>query len=206
MTHDSIGLGEDGPTHQPIEQLSSLRSIPNLNVFRPADTSETFECWQLALESLNCPSILALTRQKLDPIRKQFSKENKCAYGAYEILRTNEEVELTILASGSEVNLACEVSHKLAIENTHSKVISVPCHELFDKQSASYKAKIINETKFKISIEAATTDCWKKYVGENGLSFGIDSFGKSAPYKKIYEHFNLTTDNIAKNAKKMINS
>ena len=206
MTHDSIGLGEDGPTHQPIEQLSSLRSIPNLNVFRPADTSETFECWQLALESLNCPSILALTRQKLDPIRKQFSKENKCAYGAYEILRTNEEVELTILASGSEVNLACEVSHKLAIENTHSKVISVPCHELFDKQSTSYKAKILNETKFKISIEAATTDCWKKYVGENGLSFGIDSFGKSAPYKKIYEHFNLTTNNIAKNAKKMINS
>ena len=206
MTHDSIGLGEDGPTHQPIEQLSSLRSIPNLNVFRPADTSETFECWQLALESLNCPSILALTRQKLDPIRKQFSKENKCAYGAYEILRTNEEVELTILASGSEVNLACEVSHKLAIENTHSKVISVPCHELFDKQSTSYKAKILNETKFKISIEAATTDCWKKYVGENGLSFGIDIFGKSAPYKKIYEHFNLTTNNIAKNAKKMINS
>ena len=132
MTHDSIGLGEDGPTHQPIEQLSSLRSIPNLNVFRPSDTTETFECWQLALESLNSPSVLALTRQKLDPVRKEFSKENKSAYGAYEISRTNKEVELTILATGSEVNLACEVSHKLAIENTHSKVISVPCQKLFD--------------------------------------------------------------------------
>ena len=206
MTHDSIGLGEDGPTHQPIEQLSSLRSIPNLNVFRPADTTETFECWQLALESLKSPSVLALTRQKLDPVRKEFSKENKSSYGAYEISRTNKEVELTILATGSEVNLACEVSHKLATENTHSKVISVPCHKLFDKQSSDYKAEILNETKFKISIEAATTDYWKKYIGENGLSFGIDSFGKSAPYKKIYEYFNLTSNYIAKKAKKMINS
>ena len=206
MTHDSIGLGEDGPTHQPIEQLSSLRSIPNLNVFRPADTTETFECWQLALESLNSPSVLALTRQKLDPVRKEFSKENKSAYGAYEISRTNKEIELTILATGSEVNLACEVSHKLATENTHSKVISVPCQKLFDKQSSNYKAEILNETKFKISIEAATTDYWKKYIGENGLSFGIDNFGKSAPYKKIYEYFNLTSNYIAKKAKKMINS
>ena len=206
MTHDSIGLGEDGPTHQPIEQLSNLRSIPNLNVFRPSDTTETFECWQLALESLNSPSVLALTRQKLDPVRKEFSKENKSAYGAYEISRTNKEIELTILATGSEVNLACEVSHKLATENTHSKVISVPCQKLFDKQSSDYKAEILNETKFKISIEAATTDYWKKYIGENGLSFGIDNFGKSAPYKKIYEYFNLTSNYIAKKSKKMINS
>ena len=206
MTHDSIGLGEDGPTHQPIEQLSSLRSIPNLNVFRPADTTETFECWQLALESLNSPSVLALTRQKLDPVRKEFSKENKSAYGAYEISRTNKKIELTILATGSEVNLACEVSHKLATENTHSKVISIPCQKLFDKQSSNYKAEILNETKFKISIEAATTDYWKKYIGENGLSFGIDDFGKSAPYKKIYEYFNLTSNYITKKAKKMINS
>jgi transketolase len=205
MTHDSIGLGEDGPTHQPIEQLASLRSIPNLNVFRPADTVETFECWQLALESLNSPSILALTRQKIDYVRKEFSKENKCAYGAYEISRTNKEVELTIFATGSEVSLACEVSHKLATENTHSKVISVPCQKLFDEQSSDYKAEILNETKFKISIEAATTDYWKKYIGENGLSFGIDNFGKSAPYKKIYEYFNLTSNNIAKKTKKMIN-
>ena len=204
MSHDSIGLGEDGPTHQPVEQLASLRSVPNLNVFRPADTTETLECWQLALENENTPSILALTRQKLDPVRKTFEQNNKCAFGAYEVMRTNQNVELTILASGSEVSLACEVSHKLATENTHSKVISVPCHELFDEQLYDYKEKILNETKFKISIEAGITDCWKKYVGENGLTFGVNSFGKSAPHKEIYEFFNLTCDYIMKMSKKII--
>ena len=119
-------------------------------------------------------------------------------------MRTNQNVELTILASGSEVSLACEVSHKLATENTHSKVISVPCHELFDKQLYDYKEKILNETKFKISIEAGTTDCWKKYVGENGLTFGVNNFGKSAPHKKIYEFFNLTCDDIMKMSKKIM--
>ena len=118
MSHDSIGLGEDGPTHQPVEQLSHLRSVPNLNVFRPADTMETLECWELALKNSSSPSILALTRQKLNPIRKGFEKENKCSYGAYELSRTNQEVGLTIFASGSEVNLALEISHKLATENT----------------------------------------------------------------------------------------
>tara|TARA_E500000331_G_scaffold314350_1_gene323600 strand:- start:6823 stop:8775 length:1953 start_codon:yes stop_codon:yes gene_type:complete len=206
MTHDSIGLGEDGPTHQPIEQLSGLRSIPNLNVFRPADTSETAECWQLALENSGTPSVIALTRQKLEQVRKEFFEKNKCSYGAYEILRTNEKIDLTIFASGSEVNLACEISHKLATENTHSKVISVPCQELFDKQSNSYKSEILNETKFKISIEAASTDSWKKYTGDDGLNFGIDSFGKSAPFKKIYDHFNLTTNDIVSKVKKMINN
>ena len=119
MTHDSIGLGEDGPTHQPIEQLTGLRSIPNLNIFRPADTTETYECWQLALKNISSPSILALTRQSLNPVRKKFIKENKCFFGAYEISRSNQDVELTIFATGSEVNLALEVSHKLAIENIY---------------------------------------------------------------------------------------
>ena len=205
MSHDSIGLGEDGPTHQPIEQLTHLRSIPNLNVFRPADSTETLECWQLALKSLNTPSIIALTRQKVNQIRKELSQKNKCEYGAYEILRTKNEIDLTILATGSEVDLACEVSHKLATENTYSKVISMPCHELFDQQPYEYKAKILNETKLKISIEASTKDYWKKYIGENGLAFGIDDFGKSAPYKKIYEHFNLTYKNIVNKTKKIIN-
>ena len=204
MTHDSIGLGEDGPTHQPIEQLSNLRSIPNLNVFRPADTTETLECWQLALESSDSPSVLALTRQKIDPIRKEYSKENKCSFGAYELSRTNKEIKLTIIASGSEVNLANEVSHKLATENIYSKVISVPCQELFDKQTRNYRDKILNETKFTISIEAGSTNCWTKYIGEKGLAFGIDDFGKSAPYKAIYEHFNLTADKIVKKVKKVI--
>ena len=205
MSHDSIGLGEDGPTHQPIEQLAGLRSIPNLNVFRPADAAETFECWDHAISFDGTPSIIAVSRQKVDPIRKEFTKENKCSAGAYEISRTKSEIDLTILATGSEVNLAIEVSQKLATENIYSKVISMPCHELFDIQKKEYKSKILNETKHKISIEASTTDYWKKYVGENGIAFGIDDFGKSAPYQKIYEHFGLTTINIVKKVKEMIN-
>ncbi|MDB3938743.1 transketolase [Candidatus Pelagibacter sp.] len=204
MTHDSIGLGEDGPTHQPIEQLSGLRSIPNLNVFRPADRMETIECWEHALKSSKTPSVLSLTRQNLDPIRKKISNTNKCSLGAYEVLRTNKKIHLTILASGSEVNLAIETSHKLAKDRIYSKVISMPCQELFDKQSNSYQQKIINETKNIISIEAASTDCWKKYVGKDGLSFGIDTFGKSAPYKEIYKHFGLTSVNIANKSKRLL--
>ena len=205
MSHDSIGLGEDGPTHQPIEQLSSLRSVPNLNVFRPADETETLECWQLALENLSSPSVLALTRQKLEPVRKEFIKENKCSYGAYEISRTNNNVELTIFASGSEVNLADEVSHKLATENIYSKVISVPCQELLEKQTNAYKKNILEETKFKISIEAGATNSWEKFIGQQGLAFGIDDFGKSAPYKNVYKHFGLTSENITKKVKEMLN-
>ena len=205
MSHDSIGLGEDGPTHQPIEQLSNLRSVPNLNVFRPADETETLECWQLALENLSSPSVLALTRQKLEPVRKEFIKENKCSYGAYEISRTNNNVELTIFASGSEVNLADEVSHKLATENIYSKVISVPCQELLEKQTNAYKKNILEETKFKISIEAGATNSWEKFIGQQGLAFGIDDFGKSAPYKNVYKHFGLTSENITKKVKEMLN-
>ena len=206
MSHDSIGLGEDGPTHQPIEQLSGLRSIPNLNVFRPADTTETLECWQLALESSKAPSVIALTRQKLEQVRKKFVEENKCSKGAYELSRNKEKVDLTILASGSELNLALEVSHKLATQNTYSKVISVPCLNYFEKQSDNYKEKILNETKYIVSIEAASTDCWKKLVGKNGLCFGIDNFGKSAPYKDVLKHFGLTGDNIVNKIKKIINN
>ena len=204
MTHDSIGLGEDGPTHQPIEQLVGLRAIPNLNVFRPADKFETIECWEHALNSLKTPSILSLTRQNLNPIRHKFSKTNKCSSGAYEILRTNRKVNLTILASGSEVSLAIETGHKLAKEKIYSKVISVPCMELFDKQSNDYKKKILNETKLRISIEAGSSTCWKKYVGDSGITFGIDEFGKSAPYKKIFQYFGLTPSNIIKKSKKLI--
>ena len=204
MTHDSIGLGEDGPTHQPIEQLSGLRSIPNLNVFRPADRMETIECWELALKNPKTPSVLSLTRQNVEPIRKKYSTINKCSFGAYEILRTNKRVNLTILATGSEVNLAIEASHKLAKDKIYSKVISVPCQDIFDVQSRQYKEKILGETKFKISIEAASTDCWRKYVGNQGLTFGIDAFGKSAPYKEIYKYFGLTAENISKKTKNLI--
>ena len=205
MTHDSIGLGEDGPTHQPIEQLSGLRAIPNLNVFRPADRIETIECWEHALKSSKTPSVLSLTRQNLNPVRKTYPNKNLCSLGAYEILRTNKKINLTILASGSEVNLALEVSHKLAKDKIYSKVISMPCMELFELQSKSYKNKILEETKFKISIEAGSSDCWKKYVGDNGIAFGIDEFGKSAPYKDIYKYFGLESTNIKNITKKLLN-
>ncbi len=204
MTHDSIGLGEDGPTHQPIEQLTGLRSIPNLNVFRPSDRMETIECWELALKNFKTPSILSLTRQNLEPIRKKYSNTNYCAFGAYEVLRTGKKINLTILASGSEVNLAIETSLKLAKDRIYSKVVSVPCMELFDQQKDLYKKKILKETKFKISIEAASTDYWRKYIGTEGLTFGIDTFGKSAPYKDIYKHFGLTAENISKKTKTFI--
>ncbi len=204
MTHDSIGLGEDGPTHQPIEQLSGLRAIPNLNVFRPSDRIETIECWEHALKSSKTPSVLSLTRQNLNPVRRTYSNKNLCSLGAYEILRTNKKINLTILASGSEVNLAIEVGHKLAKDKIYSKVISMPSMELFELQSKSYKNKILKETKFKISIEAGSSDCWKKYVGDNGITFGIDEFGKSAPYKDIYKHFGLESTNIKNITKKLL--
>ncbi len=204
MTHDSIGLGEDGPTHQPIEQLSGLRSIPNLNIFRPADRMETIECWELALKNLKTPSVLSLTRQNLKPVRKKYSSNNKCSFGAYELFRARKKISLTILASGSEVDLALQVSHKLAKNKIYSKVISMPCQDIFDLQSKSYKQKILGETKLKISIEAGSTDCWIKYVGNGGLSFGIEEFGKSAPFKDIYKYFGLTTENISKKIKNII--
>ena len=205
MTHDSIGLGEDGPTHQPIEQLSSLRAIPNLNIFRPADRLETIECWEYALKSTKTPSVLSLTRQNLNPIRNKYSKINKCSLGAYEVLRTNKNINLTILASGSEVNLAIKTSHKLAKEKIYSKVISVPSMELFELQSRKYKNKVLNETKLKISIEAGSSGCWKKYVGDFGMTFGIDEFGKSAPYKEIFKYFGLRDTEIAHKTKKLFN-
>ena len=204
FTHDSIGLGEDGPTHQPIEQLTSLRSIPNLNVFRPSDLIETFECWQLALENKDCPSVIALTRQKINAVRKEDNSQNLSAKGAYEILRTNEQIKVTILSTGSETSLACEISHKLATENIYSKVISMPCQELFDQQSENYRKKILNETDLIVSIEASETNFWKKYTGQKGLNFGIDSFGKSAPFKEIYNDFELNSESITKKIKQKL--
>ena len=204
LSHDSIGLGEDGPTHQPIEQLTSLRSIPNLNVFRPADLIETFECWELALKNKNTPSVIALTRQSVNPVRTKLEKKNKCSLGTYEVYRSSNRIKLTILSSGSETSLACEVSHKLATENIYSKVISMPCQEIFDKQSEKYKRKILKESPLVVSIEASESAFWKKYVNDNGLNFGINSFGKSAPYKKIYDYFGLNSKEIIKKIKKRL--
>jgi transketolase len=203
MSHDSIGLGEDGPTHQPIEHLSSLRSIPNLNVFRPCDTTETIECWDIALNSKDKPSVISLTRQNLSQPRDQMKVENLCELGAYEIYRSSDNIELTLMASGSEVEIAISASKKLAQKNINSKVISFPSMELFDAQPENYRSKILDETKIKISIEASHPMSWKKYVGNDGVTMGIEDFGKSAPYKEVYKYFKLTDDDIVNTALKL---
>ena len=205
MSHDSIGLGEDGPTHQPIEHLSSLRSIPNLNVFRPCDTTETIECWEIALKNKNKPSVISLTRQNLSQPRTNFESKNLCNQGAYEIFRTSDQVQLTLLASGSEVEIAISAANKLKDKNIQTKVISFPSMEIFDEQPKSYQSKILNETKCKISIEASHPMSWKKYIGDNGISLGIEEFGKSAPYKEVYKYFKLTDDDVVKKAIELIN-
>ena len=204
FSHDSIGLGEDGPTHQPIEQLSGLRAIPNLNVFRPADINETLECWELALKSKNTPSAIALSRQKLPYINPSFPKENKTALGAYQINVTSHDNNVTLVASGSEVELALETQKLLKVNNIDSKVVSMPCQELFDKQPEKYKKEILDENSIIVTIEAGSISCWNKYLGKNGASVGINNFGESAPYKEVYDHFNLTSSKIVTLVQKMI--
>ena len=196
FSHDSIGLGEDGPTHQPIEQLNGLRAIPNLNVFRPADINETLECWEIALKSKNTPSAIALSRQKLPYINPKFSEKNKCETGAYIVKLNSHDNKVTLVASGSEVEIALEVHNLLKEQNIESKVVSMPCHELFDKQSDDFKSDILDKDSLIITIEAGNVSSWKKYLGERGMTFGIDRFGESAPYKKVYEHLNLSAEKI----------
>ena len=196
MTHDSIGLGEDGPTHQPIEQLSGLRSIPNLNVFRPADINETLECWEIALKSHNTPSVIALSRQKVPYINPKNSKENKCEKGAYVVSITSHESNVTLVASGTEVELALKVQEKLKENNIHSKVVSMPCMELFDKQPKDFCNDIIEENSLVVTLEAGSIMSWQKYVKNKGMNIGIDQFGDSAPYKEVYELFGLSEEKI----------
>ena len=198
FTHDSIGLGEDGPTHQPVEQLAGLRSIPNLNVFRPADTVETVEAWQISLQSNNTPSAIALTRQNLPTIRKEHSNKNLTSHGAYEIYKNSKKPKVSIFASGSEVEIALEVSKLLEKNKINSRVISVPCIDLFEKQTSTYRKKIIGESAINVSIEAGSELAWDKLCPQNRLSIGMNSFGASAPYKKLYEHFGITPKKIYK--------
>ena len=198
FSHDSIGLGEDGPTHQPIEHLESLRSIPNLNVFRPADINETIECWEIALKSKNNPSAIALSRQKLPYISEHNSGENMSSRGAYILKKNSNNPEVSLIASGSEVEIALEALEKLNNLNISSKVISVPCFDIFDKQNENYKKEILGENTFKISIEASSQSGWKKVVGKDGVTVGMSTFGKSGPYKEIYKLFNLTSEDVVK--------
>ncbi len=197
FSHDSVGLGEDGPTHQPIEQLTGLRAIPNLNVFRPADINETLECWEIALKSNNTPSAIALSRQKVPYINPKNTKENKCERGAYVVNITSHDCNVTIIASGTEVDLALKVQEKLKESNIHSKVVSMPCMELFDKQSEDFRKDIIEENSLVVTLEAGSIVSWQKYVKKGGLNIGIDQFGESAPYKDVYNHFGLSEEKIA---------
>ena len=201
FSHDSIGLGEDGPTHQPIEQLAGLRAIPNLNVFRPADINETLECWQVALKSQNTPSAIALSRQKLPYINPSHTKENKSKLGAYIVNTTSQDNKVTLVASGSEVELALQAQKELKEINVDSKVVSMPCQELFNQQSINYKNEIINRDVPVITIEASSVSSWEKYSKNN---MGIETFGESAPFKEVYSHFNLTSANIVELTKKII--
>ena len=196
FSHDSIGLGEDGPTHQPIEQLTGLRSIPNLNVFRPADINETLECWEIALKTYDSPSAIALSRQKVPYINPKNTNENKCEKGAYIVNITSHESNVTIIASGTEVELALKVQKKLKENNIHSKVVSMPCMELFDKQPEDFRKDIIEENTLIVTLEAGSVVPWKKYTSKRGINIGIDRFGESAPYKNVYEHFGLSEEKI----------
>jgi len=201
FSHDSIGLGEDGPTHQPIEQLAGLRAIPNLNVFRPADINETLECWQIALKSKNTPSAIALSRQKLPYINPSYTKENKSELGAYVVNATSQNNMITLIASGSEVELALQAQKELKEIKIDSKVVSMPCQELFDQQSINYKNEIINKDVPVITIEASSISSWEKYSKNN---MGIETFGESAPFKEVYSHFNLTSARVVELTKKII--
>jgi transketolase len=196
MTHDSIGLGEDGPTHQPIEHLMALRVIPNLDVYRPADTIETAECWALSLAKADGPSLLALSRQNLPQLRDDAS-ENLCAKGAYRLRAATAARKVVLIASGSEVEIALGVADKLEAEGVGADVVSMPCWSRFDAQPADYRRSILPDGALRVSIEAGTTMGWERYVGLDGLRIGVDSFGASAPAPDLYEHFGLTPAKIA---------
>jgi transketolase len=196
MTHDSIGLGEDGPTHQPVEHLASLRAIPNLNVYRPADATETAECWELALKSEKTPSILALTRQNVSLLRTEYSKENKCAKGAYILANHDSELQVTIYATGSEVEIAMAAKQQLEQKNIGTIVVSVPCFELFKQQSTEYKTSILCTNSIKVAVEAAIDQGWDKFIGPHGIFIGMNDFGASAPIEELYKKFGITAENI----------
>jgi transketolase len=204
MTHDSIGLGEDGPTHQPVEHLAALRAIPNHLVFRPADAMETAECWEVALDSRTAPSTIALTRQNLPLVRKEFSEENLCAKGAYELATASDDAAVTIFATGSEVEIALAARDKLQAHGHPTRVVSVPCFELFEQQSAAYREAIIGKSKIKIAIEAGIRQGWDRFIGLDGIFIGMTGFGASGPIEKLYEHFGITADAAANAAEKRL--
>lgn len=196
MTHDSIGLGEDGPTHQPVEHLACLRAMPNHLVFRPADAMETVECWQLALKARGTPSTLALSRQNLPLLRQEYEEENLCTLGAYELLTASDEAKVTLFASGSELQIAVKAREALEEKGIPTRVVSVPCFELFSQQSCSYQRALIGDAPIKIAIEAAVAQGWDRFIGCDGVFIGMESFGASGTIDDLYTHFGLTFENV----------
>jgi transketolase len=200
MTHDSIGLGEDGPTHQPVEHLAALRAIPNLNVYRPCDTVETAECWQLAIESEHAPSVLALTRQNLPQLRQGVDADNPCAAGAYEIAPAHGKAEVSLFASGSEVAIAIAAQRLLAERGVAARVVSVPCLDRFLAQTAELHRSVIGDAPVNVAVEAGVRQGWDAVIGTEGAFVGMSSFGASAPYQELYRHFGITPEKVAEAA------
>ena len=196
LTHDSIGLGEDGPTHQPVEHLAALRAIPNLLVFRPADTVEAMECWRLALEAKGAPSAMALSRQKTAAVRTTASSENLSARGAYELKAASTKAKVSLFATGTEVPLALKAAETLEAEGTPTRVVSVPCFELFVQQDARYQAKIIGRGTVRVAVEAGVQQGWERFIGEDGAFVGMTGFGASAPAEVLYEKFGITAQAV----------
>jgi transketolase len=203
MTHDSIGLGEDGPTHQPVEHLAALRAIPNLNVYRPCDTIETVECWQLAIESEHNPSVLALTRQNLPQLRRGVDADNRCAAGAYEIAPAQgnaNKADVSLFASGSEVAIAVAAQRLLAERGVAARVVSVPCLDRFLAQSTELRRAVIGDAPVKVAVEAGVRLGWDAVIGTDGAFVGMSSFGASAPYQELYRHFGITSEKVTEAA------
>jgi len=197
MTHDSIGVGEDGPTHQPVEHVASLRAIPNLNVFRPADAVEAAECWKLALEARRTPSVMALSRQKVPAVRTTVAGENLCARGAYQLVGAGRPAQVTIFASGSEVSVAVAARELLEAEGVGARVVSTPCWELFDAQPTDYQDAVIGATDVRVAVEAGVRMGWERFIGEDGAFVGMTGFGASAPAEVLYKHFGITAEAVA---------
>ena len=205
MTHDSIGLGEDGPTHQPVEHLAALRAMPNMRLFRPADAVETAECWQLALENTTGPTVLALSRQNLTPARTKASAENLCSHGGYELIAAQGAAKVSLYASGSEVEIAVAAQKELAGRGIATRVVSVPSLELLLAQPAERRKAIIGNAPVKIAIEAAVRFGWDGVIGPDGDFIGMHSFGASAPAKDLYKHFGITAEAVVETASKRLN-
>jgi len=204
MTHDSIGLGEDGPTHQPVEHIASFRAMPNVNVFRPCDGIETAECWQLAISNKETPSVMALSRQGLTPVRKA-DKENLCAKGAYVLRANGRDTDVTLFASGSEVEIALEAYETLVSQGASVRLVSVPCADLFWQQDKEYIQSLICNKSVKVAVEAGVRQGWERFVGIHGTFIGMNSFGASAPAPELYKHFGITADNIVQSVLSKLN-